>query len=350
MEDNPFPAVMGRVCYHPCETACNRGQLDEAVGINSVERFLGDEGIERGWTVEAPAERSGKRVLVVGAGPSGLSAAYHLTRLGHAVTIHDAGPMVGGMMRFGIPKYRLPREVLDAEMQRIIDMGVTLHLGTKVHDLAQTMRAGGYDAAFLAVGAHIAKRTAIPAAESAKILDAVAVLRSMEGEDKPMLGRRVVVYGGGNIGLMGLVADACLQAGGEVTGVIPEALMKKEVGHLDLTQLEVVDSMHTRKARMAELSDGFIALPGGFGTFEELCEVLTWGQLGFHEKPVGLVNVVNYFGPLIELCDRAVDEGFMRTEHRGLLQDADTPEAVLVAMASHTPVKLEKWIRELKQL
>ena len=159
-----------------------------------------------------------------------------------------------------------------------------------------------------------------------------------------------LVYGGGNIGLMGQVADACLQAGGEVTGVIPEALMKKEVGHLDLTHLEVVDSMHTRKARMAELSDGFIALPGGFGTFEELCEMLTWGQLGFHEKPVGLINIANYFGPLIELCDRAVDEGFMRLEHRGLLQDAATPEAVLVAMASHTPVKLEKWIRELKQL
>lgn len=159
-----------------------------------------------------------------------------------------------------------------------------------------------------------------------------------------------LVYGGGNIGLMGLLADACLQAGGEVTGVIPEALMKKEVGHLALTRLEVVDSMHTRKARMAELSDGFVALPGGFGTFEELCEVLTWGQLGFHEKPVGLVNVVDYFGPLIALCDRAVEDGFMRPEHRELLQAADTPAAVLAAMARHRPVKLEKWIRELKQL
>jgi len=159
-----------------------------------------------------------------------------------------------------------------------------------------------------------------------------------------------LVYGGGNIGLMGLLADACLRAGGEVTGVIPEALMKKEVGHLALTRLEVVDSMHTRKARMAELSDGFVALPGGFGTFEELCEVLTWGQLGFHEKPVGLVNVVDYFGPLIALCDRAVEDGFMRPEHRELLQAADTPAAVLAAMACHRPVKLEKWIRELKQL
>ena len=128
MEDNPFPAIMGRVCYHPCETACNRAQLDEAVGINSVERFLGDEAIKQGWTVEALAPPSGKRVLVVGAGPSGLSAAYHLARLGHSVTITDAGPAPGGMMRFGIPKYRLPRDVLDAEIQRILDMGVELEL------------------------------------------------------------------------------------------------------------------------------------------------------------------------------------------------------------------------------
>ncbi len=135
MEDNPFPAIMGRVCYHPCETSCNRAELDEAVGINSVEGFLGDEAIKRGWTVDVGAEPTGKRVLVVGAGPSGLSAAYHLTRLGHDVTIHEAGPMVGGMMRFGIPKYRLPRDVLEAEAQRILDMGVTLELNRKVTDI-----------------------------------------------------------------------------------------------------------------------------------------------------------------------------------------------------------------------
>src|SRR5256885_11953275 len=105
MKDNPLPAVMGRVCYHPCETACNRGQLDEAVGINSVEQFLGDKAIEQGWAIEPPAERSGKRVLAVGAGPSGLSAAYHLMRLGHDVTLRDAGPLAGGMMHFGIPRY-----------------------------------------------------------------------------------------------------------------------------------------------------------------------------------------------------------------------------------------------------
>jgi len=194
--DNPFPAVMGRVCYHSCEGACNRGKLDEAVGINSVERFLGDEAIKRGWHFEPPPRESGKRVLIVGAGPSGMSAAYHLRRYGHAVTVMEAGPFMGGMMRFGIPQYRLPRDVLDAEMQRIVAMGVQVMLNAKVQRIEEAMT--GFDAAFLAVGAHIGKRAHIPAKDGSRILDAVSVLRSMEGEDKPMLGRRVVVYGGGN--------------------------------------------------------------------------------------------------------------------------------------------------------
>ena len=199
--DNPLPAVMGRVCYHPCEESCNRGKLDEPVGINSVERFLGDEALKRGWRFERPASESGKRVLIVGAGPSGLSAAYHLRRLGHAVTIFEAGPLAGGMMRFGIPKYRLPRDVLDAEVQRILDLGVELELNRKVSNILETMQQGRFDAAFLAVGAHIAKRAYIPAGAAARMLDAVAVLRGMEGDDKPLLGRRVVVYGGGNTAL-----------------------------------------------------------------------------------------------------------------------------------------------------
>jgi NADPH-dependent glutamate synthase beta subunit-like oxidoreductase len=200
-EENPFPAIMGRVCYHPCETTCNRGKVDDPVGINSVERFLGDEALRRGWAFFQPAKDSGKRVLVVGAGPSGLSAAYHLRRLGHAVTVVDAGPLAGGMMRFGIPKYRLQRDVLDAEIARIVALGVDIRLNTKVSNVLQTMKDGAYDAAFLAVGAHIARRAYIPAGEAARMLDAVAVLRDMEGEDKPMLGRRVVVYGGGNTAL-----------------------------------------------------------------------------------------------------------------------------------------------------
>ena len=198
VRDNPFPGVMGRVCYHTCESQCNRGRIDSPVGINSVERFLGDEAIRRGWRFDAPAPSSGKHVLVVGAGPSGLSAAYHLVRLGHRVTVHEAGPKPGGMMRFGIPKYRLPRDVLDAEVQRIVEFGVRIEYGRKVENILAEMRQGGFDAAFLAVGAHIAKRAFIPAGDSAKVLDAISVLRSMEGAEPPMLGRRVVVYGGGN--------------------------------------------------------------------------------------------------------------------------------------------------------
>jgi len=198
VRDNPFPAIMGRVCYHSCEGACNRGKLDEAVGINSVERFLGDAAIRHGWAFEAPSAQSGKKVLVVGAGPSGMSAAYQLRRLGHAVHVVEAGPTLGGMMRFGIPKYRLPRDVIEAEMKRILALGVSVELNTKVGDILATMKSGGFDAAFLAVGAHIGRRAFIPAGDATHMLDAVSLLRSMEGEDQPMIGRRVVVYGGGN--------------------------------------------------------------------------------------------------------------------------------------------------------
>jgi len=204
MRDNPLPATMGRVCYHPCQIACNRGKVDEAVGINAIERFLGDKAIEEGWRVDVTAPDSGKTVLVVGAGPSGLSAAYHLRLAGHRVVVRDAGPMAGGMMRFGIPSYRLPRGILDAEIQRIADMGVGFEFDAKVDNVEDVKNSGEFDAIFLAVGAHIGRRAYIPAGESAKILDAVSMLSDVEttGEaakdEKPLLGRRVVVYGGGN--------------------------------------------------------------------------------------------------------------------------------------------------------
>ena len=177
--DNPLPAIHGRVCYHPCESVCNRANLDSAVSIHSVERFLGDLALERGWAFDPPAVRSGKRVLVIGAGPSGLSAAYHLARLGHEVEIRDAGDEPGGMMRYGIPAYRLPRDVLDAELDRIAALGVRMTCGHRVEDLDAERREGGFDAVFVAVGAHLSKRVDIPASDAGPIVDAVSFLRSV---------------------------------------------------------------------------------------------------------------------------------------------------------------------------
>ena len=198
IEENPLPAVHGRVCYHPCESGCNRSQLDSPVSIHAVERFLGDRAIRKGWQVEWDANPSGKRVLIVGAGPSGLSAAYHLTRLGHSVEIREAGPVAGGMMHFGIPAYRMPRDVLDAEIRRIEDMGVKITLNHKVEDLIGERDTGNFDAVFVAIGAHISKHIDIPARDAGKMLDAVSFLASVEAGDPPQLGRRVAIYGGGN--------------------------------------------------------------------------------------------------------------------------------------------------------
>ncbi|MGR9044136.1 MAG: NAD(P)-binding protein [Gammaproteobacteria bacterium] len=198
MQDNPMPAVHGRVCYHPCESSCNREQSDGAVSIHAVERFLGDLAIKEGWLVQPELPASGKRVLIVGAGPSGLSAAYHLARLGHKVVIYDAGPIAGGMMRFGIPAYRLPRRELDREIERIQSLGVEIVLNRKVDDLLADKKDGNFDAVFVAVGAHLSKRIDIPARDAPKMLDAVTFLRQTASGTPPQLGRRVAIYGGGN--------------------------------------------------------------------------------------------------------------------------------------------------------
>jgi len=153
-----------------------------------------------------------------------------------------------------------------------------------------------------------------------------------------------LVYGGGKVGLMGRLADAMLAAGGAVTGVIPHALVQKELAHTGLTRLVVVDSMHQRKARMAELADAFIALPGGFGTLEEFCEVLTWAQLGFHDKPCGLLNVAGYYDPLLAFFDAAVARRFLQPEHRSMVLVEQEPGALLDRLATCSPPHLDKWI------
>jgi len=198
VRNNPMPSIHGRVCYHPCEDVCNRAFTDSAVSIHAVERFLGDLALENDWGFPKPEQVSGKKILIIGAGPSGLSAAYHLARKGHSVEIHEAGPVAGGMIQFGIPAYRMPRHELAAEVQRIEDLGVKISLDHRVDDVIAEKKAGDFDAVFIAVGAHISKKIDIPTRDASKILDAVSFLSSANDGDPPKIGRRVAIYGGGN--------------------------------------------------------------------------------------------------------------------------------------------------------
>ncbi|MDJ0907149.1 MAG: NAD(P)-binding protein [Woeseiaceae bacterium] len=198
VRNNPMPAIHGRVCYHPCESVCNRAITDSAVSIHAVERFLGDLAIEKGWQLRAPEKKTGKKILIIGAGPSGLSAAYHLTLMGHEVEIREAGPVAGGMIHFGIPAYRMPRDELQAEIDRIEALGVKITLDHRVEDVLKEKEEGSFDAVFTAVGAHISKKIDIPTREAGKILDAVSFLSSTKEGEAPKLGRRVAIYGGGN--------------------------------------------------------------------------------------------------------------------------------------------------------
>ena len=355
MQDNPFPAVMGRVCYHPCETACNRAQLDSAVGINAVERFLGDEAIAQGWTVTADAAASGKRVLVVGAGPSGLSAAYHLARLGHDVTVRDSEEQAGGMMRFGIPQYRLPREILDAEVARIVGLGVTLELGAKVTDVLGAMRDEGFDAVFLAVGAHIGKRAYVPAGEAARILDAVAVLHSMEGEERPLLGRRVAVYGGGNTAMD--VARTAKRLGAEDAVVVYRRTRDRMPAHdfeveeaeeegVRMKWLSTVKRAEAGRLTIERMELDETGFPQPTGEVEELeadSLVLALGQ----EPDLTLLDGV----PGIEVDDGVVKVGpDLMTDYPGIFAGGDMVPAertvtVAVGHGKKAARHIDAWLR-----
>ncbi|MFN8125559.1 MAG: NAD(P)-binding protein [Candidatus Nanopelagicales bacterium] len=354
--DNPFPAIMGRVCYHPCQTACNRAQLDQPVGINSVERFLGDVALREGWRLPAPASDTGRRVLVIGAGPSGLSAAYHLRRAGHAVEIREAGPRSGGMMRFGIPSYRLPRDVLDAEIQRVLDLGIDLRLDSRVDDVRTAMAEGPFDAVFLAVGAHIGKRAYIPAGESAHILDAVSLLRDMEGEDRPLLGRRVVVYGGGNTAMDAartakrLGADEAIVVYRRTRDRMPahdievEEALEEGVLMRWLSTIKHVDAASMVVERMELDDSGF---PQPTGETEELAAdslVLALGQ----DVDLSLLDGV----PNLTITDGvvAVDDRMM-TGHAGIFAGGDMvpSERTVTVAVGHGKLaarNIDGWLRD----
>ncbi|TAN48982.1 MAG: glutamate synthase [Methylococcaceae bacterium] len=237
VQDNPMPSVHGRVCYHPCESQCNRQDVDSPVSIHAVERFLGDLALQEGWQVEVEAPASGKKVLVIGGGPSGLSAAFHLARLGHAVEIREAGPVAGGMMHFGIPAYRLPRDVLAGEVRRIEAMGVNIVLNTKVEDVLAEQAAGQFDAVFVAVGAHLSKRVEIPARDAGKMLDAVSFLRQAAEGAAPLLGRRVAIYGGGNTAMD--AARTAKRLGAEEALII----YRRDIEHMPAHRFEAEEAM-----------------------------------------------------------------------------------------------------------
>ncbi len=356
MRNNPLPGIMGRACYHPCEGACNRKDIDSAVNIHAVERFLDDEAVKQGWKPEIIGEPSGKKVLVIGAGPSGLSAAYHLRRLGHAVTIYEAGPVAGGMMRFGIPAYRLPREVVEANIQRIADMGVEFVLNRKVDDIQKERADGGFDAVFLAIGAHLANRVNIPAADAGRILDAVSVLRDMEtAEEAPMLGRRVVVYGGGNTAVD--VARTAKRLGAEEAVIVYRRTREQMPAHdfeMDeameegvvvnwLTTIKEMGEDRIMVERMRLNEDGRPVPTGEYDEIETDTVVMALGQnvdTSFVDKLDG-----------VEIADKTIQvNSQMMTGHKGVFAGGDMVPSertvtVAVGHGKHAARCIDAWLQ-----
>jgi NADPH-dependent glutamate synthase beta subunit-like oxidoreductase len=218
MEDNPFPAIMGRVCVRSCETGCNRNHIDNTVSIHAVERYIGDRAIEEKWMPRYTAKPSGKKVLVVGSGPAGLSAAYHLARMGHAVSVYEGEGEIGGLMRYGIPAYRLPRPILEAELQRLVKMGITFRVNYKVKNLQQEKEDGGFDAVFLGIGAQAIHAEDITCDEDFPVTDAFTFLKTHNG-GQSYDGKKVLVYGGGKLAMY--IARILKRLGAEAIVLFP---------------------------------------------------------------------------------------------------------------------------------
>lgn len=352
--DNPFPAIHGRVCYHPCETSCNRNDLDSSVSIHAVERFLGDLALEHGWTAKA-APSSGKRVLIVGAGPCGLAAAWHLAMRGHAVEVHEAGPVAGGMLHFGIPAYRLPRDVLHQEIARLQTLGIRIELNRKVEDVLAEQISGRFDAVLLSIGAQVGRHIDIPARDAAKVYDAVSLLRAAGTGKKPLLGRRVMVYGGGNTAID--AARTARRLGAEDAMIIyhrdrahmlalpseTEEALEEGIKIRWLSSIKGIDRQGIEVEKMSLDADGNARPTGEFETLPADALILALGQTSdtdFLRSVPGLVFAAD--GTLIVGPD-------MQTGHAGLFAGGDvTPGNRTVTTATghgkHAAWHIDAWL------
>jgi len=237
VKNNPFPAIMGRVCYHTCEKACNRGQYDGSVNINLIERSIGDMAIAKGWSFKKPESHGDKKVLIVGSGPSGLTAAYFLRQFGYGVDLFESHKSLGGMMRYGVPKYRLPRHILDAEIKRIQDCGVNIVCNKRVNNLRDEL--SNYDAVYLAIGASIASRVNIDIETGANVWSAVDLFQKIEDNpnDLPKLGKTVIVYGGGNTAID--AARTALRLGAKEVKIV----YRRTINNMPAHESEIQDAL-----------------------------------------------------------------------------------------------------------
>ena len=201
LQDNPFPAIMGRICVHPCETGCNRTHIDKTVSIHAIERYIGDIAIEENWQHEFEIVPTNKKVLIVGAGPAGLTTAWHLAKMGHSIEVAEAAPFAGGLLEFGIPEYRLPKNILHAEIKRIESIGVKINLNHPVKDILEEKKLGNFDAVFLGIGAHISKKEPFNFDQSIPILDAFQFLKIFHQGLVQIDGAKVIIYGGGKLAM-----------------------------------------------------------------------------------------------------------------------------------------------------
>ena len=355
VDNNPLPSIHGRVCYHPCEDVCNRAFTDSSVSIHAVERFLGDLALEKGWQFEKPDKNTGKKILIVGAGPSGLSAAYHLARMGHSVEIREAGPVAGGMIHFGIPAYRMPRHELQAEIDRIEALGVKITLDHRVEDVLAEKEQGGFNAVFVAVGAHISKRIEIPTRDAGKMLDAVSFLSKTKEGDPPKLGRRVAIYGGGNTAM-----DAARTA--KRLGVEPMIIYRRDRSSMPAHDFEADEAIEegvkinwlrtikeidksTFKVEVMELDEN--GRPQPTGEIEELeadSLILAVGQdtdTGFLEKVPGIE---------FQWDHTVVVDDNMMTGHEGIfaggdMVPSDRSVTIAVGHGKHAARHIDAYLR-----